>query len=136
MLRLTLRYADINSLFEKPDDSPFSEDFLEYGTVAGVEYIYNESQANPALKRVETTIVLPREQITPDLERSTREALRRYCLASAVGRWVRASVPCDGGLYGRSQSRSCSSSSTFYCSGSCKTSTYWPSRLSSKAWTS
>lgn len=75
VLRLTLRYADINALFEKPDVSPFSEDFLEYGTVPGVEYIYNELQANPALKRVETTIVLPAEQITPDLERSTSEAI-------------------------------------------------------------
>jgi hypothetical protein len=92
VLRLTLRYTDINSLFEKPDVSPFSEDFLEYGTVPGVEYIYNELQANPALKRVETTIVLPPEQITPDLERSTREAIRRYCLARSweVGQSERA----------------------------------------------
>jgi hypothetical protein len=92
VLRLTLRYADINSLFEKPDVSPFSEDFLEYGTVPGVEYIYNELQANPRLKRVETTIVLPPERITPDLERSTREAIRRYCLARSweVGQSERA----------------------------------------------
>jgi hypothetical protein len=81
VLRLTLRYANIDSLFEKPDVSPFSEDFLEYGTVPGVEYIYRELQANPRLRRVETTIVLPPEQITPDLEQSTREAVRRYCLA-------------------------------------------------------
>jgi hypothetical protein len=92
VLRLTLRYANINSLFEKPNVSPFSEDFLEYGTVPGVEYIYNELQANPALKRVETTVVLPPEQITPDLERSTGEAIRRYCLARSweVGQSERA----------------------------------------------
>jgi hypothetical protein len=93
VLRLTLRYADINSLFEKPDVSPFSEDFLEYGTVPGVEYIYNELQANPTLKRVETTIVLPPEKITPDLERRTREAIRRYyCVARSweVGQSERA----------------------------------------------
>jgi hypothetical protein len=92
VLRLTLKYADISSLFEKPGVSPFSEDFLEYGTVPGVEYIYNELQANPRLKRVETTIVLPREQITPDLEQNTREAVRRYCLARSweVGQSERA----------------------------------------------
>jgi hypothetical protein len=92
VLRLTLRYGDVNSLFEKPDVSPFSKDFLEYGTVPGVEYIYNELLANPALKRVETTIVLPPDQITPDLERSTREAIRRYCLARSweVGQSERA----------------------------------------------
>jgi hypothetical protein len=49
--------------------------------VAGIEHIYGELQANPSLKRVETTIVLPSEQITPDLEQSTQEAVRRYCLA-------------------------------------------------------
>jgi hypothetical protein len=81
VLRLTLRYANIDSLFEKPDVSPFSEDFLEYGTVPGVEYIYNELLANPRLKRVQTTIVLPPEQITPDLEWRTREAIQRYCVA-------------------------------------------------------
>jgi hypothetical protein len=92
VLRLTLRYANINSLFEVPDVSPFSEDFLEYGTVPGVEYVYNELQANPRLKRVETTIVLPREQITQDLERSTSEAVERYCLARSweVGQSERA----------------------------------------------
>ena len=92
VLRLRLKYATINSLFEKPDVSPFSEDFLEYGTVPGVEYIYNELLANPRLKRVETTIVLPPEQITPDLERATTEAIRRYCLARSweVGQSERA----------------------------------------------
>ena len=59
VLRVTLRYTDINSLFDKPDVSPFSEDFHEYSTVAGIEHIYGELQANPSLKRVETTILLP-----------------------------------------------------------------------------
>ena len=81
VFRVTLHYGNINSLFDKPDISPYSEDFQEYGTVPGIEYIYNELQANPALKRVETTIVLPPEQITPDLEKSTRDAVRRFCLA-------------------------------------------------------
>jgi hypothetical protein len=96
VLRLTLRYADINSLFEMPNVSPYSEDFLEYGTVPGVEYIYNELQANPALKQVETTIVLPPEQITPDLERSTREASARPipCKERATGH----PLPEDGAL--------------------------------------
>src|SRR4051812_2619706 len=77
----TLHYTSIDSLFDRPDVSPFSKVFNEYSTLPGIEHIYNELQANPARKRVETTIVLPPEQITPDLEQSTREAVRRYCLA-------------------------------------------------------
>ena len=92
VLRVTLRYANINSLFERPEISPFSEDFHEYSTISGIEHIYGELQANPSLKKVETTIVLPPEQITPNLEQRTREAIQRYCLARSreVGQSERA----------------------------------------------
>jgi hypothetical protein len=81
VFRVTLDYKDINWLFSKPDVSPFSDDFHEYSTTPGIEFICNELYANPSLKRVETTILLPPEQITPSLEQRTREATRRYCLA-------------------------------------------------------
>ena len=92
VLRVTLRYTDINSLFDKPDVSPFSEEYNEYYTTSGIEHIYGELQANPSLKRVEPTILLPREQITPTLEQRTREAIQRYCLARSreVGQSERA----------------------------------------------
>ena len=92
VLRVTLRYTDINSLFNKPDVSPFSEGYKDYSTTSGIEHIYGELQANPSLKRVEATILLPREQITPALEQRTREAIRRYCLARSreVGQSERA----------------------------------------------
>jgi hypothetical protein len=92
VLRVTLRYTDINSLFNKPDVSPFSKEYNEYYTTSGIEHIYGELQANPSLKRVEATILLPREQITPTLEQRTREAIRRYCLARSreVGQSERA----------------------------------------------
>ena len=92
VLRVTLRYTDINSLFNKPDVSPFSEGYKDYSTTSGIEHIYGELQANPSLKRVEATILLPREQITSTLEQRTREAIRRYCLARSreVGQSERA----------------------------------------------
>src|SRR5919205_4286624 len=92
VLRVTLEYPDINWLFDQPDVSPFSETFHEYSTRPGIEDIYNELHANPSLKRVETTILLPPEQITPALEQRTREAVRRYCLARSreVGQDERA----------------------------------------------
>jgi hypothetical protein len=92
VLRVTLEYPDINWLFDQPDVSPFSENFHEYSTRPGIEHIYNELHANPSLKRVETTILLPPEQTTPALEQQTREAIRRYCLARSqeVGQDERA----------------------------------------------
>src|ERR671932_269364 len=92
VLRVTLEYTDINWLFDQPDVSPFSENFHEYSTRPGIEHIYNELHANPSLKRVETTILLPPDQTTPALEQQTREAIRRYCLARSqeVGQDERA----------------------------------------------
>jgi hypothetical protein len=86
-LRVTLRYKDIGWLFRLSDITPFSEDFQVYSTTYGVEFIVNELRANSSLKRVEATILLPPDQITPDLEQRTREAVRRYCQARsyAVG---------------------------------------------------
>jgi hypothetical protein len=81
VLRVALEYTDINSLFNQPDVSPFSEIFHEYSTTPGIEYIRNELDAKPSLKRVEATILLPPEQITPTLEQRTRQAIRHYCLA-------------------------------------------------------
>jgi hypothetical protein len=92
VLRVTLEYTDVNSLFNQPDISPFSEDFHEYSNTPGIEFIRNELHANPSLKRVEATILLPPEQVTPTLEQRTREAIRRYCLARSreVGQSERA----------------------------------------------
>jgi hypothetical protein len=81
LFRVTLRYRDINELFRPPDVSPFSEEFREYSTTSGIEYIANELYANSSLKRVAATVLLPPDQIRPGLEQETRQAIRRYCLA-------------------------------------------------------
>lgn len=81
VLHVTLRYKDISWLFRLPDITPFSEDFEVYSANYGIEFIVNELRANSSLKRVEATIWLPPEQITPDLEQRTCEAIQRYCRA-------------------------------------------------------
>jgi len=81
VLRVTLNYKDINGLFSLPNVSPFSDDFQMYSATSGIEFIVNEMRANGRLRRVETTILLPVEKITHDLERQTLAAVRRYCLA-------------------------------------------------------
>ena len=64
-----------------PEISPFSEDYQVYSATSGIEFIVNEMRANLSHKRVEATVVLPADQITPDLEAQTCEAVRRYCRA-------------------------------------------------------
>jgi hypothetical protein len=81
LLQVTFDYDTIEWLFTTPILSPFSERFHDDSTTAGVEFIVNELWADPSLKRVETTVLLPVDQITPDLEERTRQAITRYCLA-------------------------------------------------------
>jgi|GEM_PF-5571038 len=81
LLRVTLNYKSIHGLFRMPDVSPFSEDYQVYSAASGIEFIVNEMRANSSLKRVEATIVLPADQITPDLEVQICEAVRRFCRA-------------------------------------------------------
>ena len=87
MLRVTLNYKSIHWLFRAPELSPFSADYAVDSATPGIEFIVNEMRANLSLKQVEATILLPAEQITPNLERETCDAIRRYCLARvhAVG---------------------------------------------------
>lgn len=80
-LRVTLNYDDINWLFQTPSMSPFSEDYRVYSGMPGIEFIVNEMRANQRLQRVETTIVLPPDKLTPSLEYQTGLAVHRYCRA-------------------------------------------------------
>jgi hypothetical protein len=84
VLHVTLRYRNLDALFVPPGISPFSEEFAAYSMTAGIEYIAGELSADPSLRSVEATILLPRDTIEPDLEHRTREAVGRYCRAQLV----------------------------------------------------
>jgi len=72
-------YLDnIHDLFTTPTDDPFSE---KVRFVSGIEFI--KSEFRPQLLRrgvrTRTTILLPRENLEPDLVNKTKAALARYC---------------------------------------------------------
>jgi hypothetical protein len=81
VLEVTLRYRGITALFEPPAVSPFADDFHAYSLMPGVEYLAKTLAAHASRKAVAVTILLPPEQITPELEQQTLKAVRRYCLA-------------------------------------------------------
>jgi hypothetical protein len=85
VLRVTFEYQDINWLFQPPPITPFSEYFGEDSLRPGIEYLENELGSKSSYKRVEVTILLPADQITPDLETRTLAAACRYCQARYVG---------------------------------------------------
>jgi len=80
-LRITLRLRDINHLFEEPDITPFSDYYAPYSFKTGMDYIVGELYAHPHTALIELTVLLPAEQITPDLERRTTTAIRKYSAA-------------------------------------------------------
>ncbi len=75
----TLQLADIEDFFHKPDISPFSHDYRVYSYTSGIEYLAKELYANPSLKKVRVTLLLPTDKIQPGLEQQTQEAVLRYC---------------------------------------------------------
>lgn len=76
---ITLRLNDIHHLFEKPDLSPFSDEYMMYSYTAGIEFIANELYANPSYRAVKATIVLPGDKVEPGLANRTQDAVKRYC---------------------------------------------------------
>ena len=76
---MTLQLAEINHLFQKPDINPLSDGYQPYSYIAGIEFISNELYANPSYEAVKLRLLLPADQITPELEIKTRAAAARYC---------------------------------------------------------
>ena len=78
VLEQTLRLRDINHLFEEPELSPFSEYYAEYSAKAGLDYVVGELYAHPETEQINLKVLLPPENIGPDLEARTLTAIRRY----------------------------------------------------------
>ena len=76
---ITLQLAEIDHLFQKPDNSPLSEGYQVYSYIAGIEFISNELYADPSPDAVRLKLLLPSEQITPGLEAKIQAGVARYC---------------------------------------------------------
>ncbi len=83
-LELTLHLKDINHLFEEPDITPFSDYYQPYSFKAGMDFIVGELYANPRTQRIRLGLVLPPDQISPDLLERTCGAIEKYSVA-----WMR-----------------------------------------------
>ena len=79
----TLRLHDINHLFDEPNISPFSDYYQPYSFKTGMDYIVDELYSHPSAEEIKLTVLLPAEQITPDLEAKTLKAVRKYSEAWA-----------------------------------------------------
>ncbi|HZR41438.1 MAG TPA: hypothetical protein VFB12_15050 [Ktedonobacteraceae bacterium] len=75
----TLYLTEPEHFFRKPDISPFSPDYREYSYTSGIEYLANELYAHPSSREVRVTLLLPTEQVVPDLQQTIQEAVKRYC---------------------------------------------------------
>ncbi len=79
VFEITLKLTEIEYLFQKPEISPLSENYRVYSYIAGIEYISNELYADPSPNAIRLNLLLPAEQITPDLEAKTEAGVARYC---------------------------------------------------------
>lgn len=80
---VTLRLADIRDLFRESSRTPFDEYYAPYSFKPGIDYIVGELYRHPKAERVNLTVILPPEEITPDLHRQTLNAIQKYSTARA-----------------------------------------------------
>jgi hypothetical protein len=78
VLNVALHLNDIHELFAPAAVDPFSERYGDHHFATGIDYVAKEMYANSSWKAIHTTIMLPADQVTPDLEARTSAAVRRY----------------------------------------------------------
>jgi hypothetical protein len=94
---ITLKLSNIKHLFKEPEFDPF---VAQSNYISGIEKIISELKPTSLKCQVRTTILLPINQLSENLEQSTIEALKCYCsvkieqtnndLASLRGQGIRA----------------------------------------------
>lgn len=94
---ITIELSNIKHLFKEPEFDPFVE---RSNSISGIEQIISELKPTSLKSKVRTTIFLPQNQLSDNLERSTAKALQYYCsvrieqttndLASLRGQGIRA----------------------------------------------
>jgi hypothetical protein len=94
---ITLKLSNIKYLFKEPEFEPF---VAQSNYISGIERIISELKPTSLKHQVRTTILLPANQLSENLEQSAIEALQCYCsvkieqtnndLASLRGQGIRA----------------------------------------------
>lgn len=94
---ITLKLGNIKHLFQEPEFDPF---IPQQNSSSGIDAIVSELKPKSLTCKLRTTILLPDNQLSENLEQATTEALQRYCnvridqttndLASLRGRGFRA----------------------------------------------
>lgn len=75
---ITLKLSNIKHLFKEPEFDPF---IAQSNSISGVEQIISELKPTSLQCKVRTTILLPANQLSENLEQTTIEALKCYCSA-------------------------------------------------------
>jgi hypothetical protein len=73
---ITLKLSNIKHLFQEPEFDPFVS---QLNSIAGIEQIISELKPTSLKGQLRTTIILPANQLSENLEKSTIEALQCYC---------------------------------------------------------
>jgi hypothetical protein len=80
---IVLKLNSIDELFNAPDVNPFAENEIDVLGEAALPHAVRQMLARRIRHWHEAQLViqLPSDQITPDLQARTRDAVRRYCAA-------------------------------------------------------
>lgn len=73
---ITLKLSNIKHLFQEPEFDPF---VAQLDSISGIEQIISQLKPTSLKCQVRTTILIPANQVSENLEQSTIEALQCYC---------------------------------------------------------
>jgi len=73
---VTLHLGHVRDLFDEPEFDPFAP---HHNFVPGIDQIISALSVGSLLARSKVVIVLPRDQLVPDLDARVRAAIAQYC---------------------------------------------------------
>ncbi len=75
---ITLRLRDVTHLFKPSDATPLSDQHYPFGSKPGIEQVLAEIYAHPRAREISLLITLPPDHLTPGIERTVQDAVKRY----------------------------------------------------------
>ncbi|HEY3248832.1 MAG TPA: hypothetical protein VGK88_11130 [bacterium] len=77
-LTIALRLREIAHLFKPSAATPLSDQYYPFGSKPGIEQALAEIYAHPRAREVTLVITLPLDHLTPGLDGTVQDAVRRY----------------------------------------------------------
>jgi hypothetical protein len=89
---IVMELSSISHLFNAPEVNPFSNNELEIMGESALARLLRQLESQPLNRRMCLTLLLPVEQIKPDLEQEVLKAMNQYCCLNIKNNKVKLQI--------------------------------------------